>query len=62
MERIRVEGDDACAHPAFEPEIYLGTPTSEYVCTLCGKSFSYEYMKYVLEIARRSRSRLRAAQ
>lgn len=36
-----------CAHPEFEPERYLGTLTSNYVCVACGRSFSPEHMNYL---------------
>jgi hypothetical protein len=54
-EGIRKEADiiginpEDCAHTAFEPELYLGTLTSEFVCVLCGRSFSYEHARYILE-------------
>jgi hypothetical protein len=48
MERI----DSAdCTHPAFEPERYLGSLTSEYVCVRCGFSTSYEHAMLILESA-----------
>jgi hypothetical protein len=58
MENKPFPGDGACAHPAFEPEYYLGTPTSDYVCTLCGRSFSYEYMRLILKRARANAARI----
>ena len=44
-----------CSHPAFEPERYLGTLTSEYVCLHCGRSFGYEHARYILEKGNSSR-------
>jgi transposase-like protein len=29
-----------CAHPELEKEYHLDTPTGDYVCTTCGKTFT----------------------
>jgi hypothetical protein len=49
-----------CAHTAFEPERYLGTLTSEYVCVLCGRSFSHEHARHILEKGNAARIRSEA--
>lgn len=42
------KGNPPCEHNNTEQEHYLGTGTGEYVCTQCGKLFSFE------EISKRS--------
>jgi hypothetical protein len=54
MERI---DSDVCEHPAFEPERYLGTLTSEYICVRCGLSVSYEHAMYLLDSKKEDRKR-----
>jgi hypothetical protein len=34
-------GDKPCAHPAFAKEYDLGKRTGDYVCTQCGKTFTF---------------------
>lgn len=34
-------GNKSCPHRYFEQEYYLGTPTGQYACTVCGKTSPY---------------------
>jgi len=34
-------GDKACTHPAFAKEYDLGERTGNFVCTTCGKTFTF---------------------
>ena len=34
-------GDKACDHPAFAKEYDLGERTGNFVCTQCGRSFTF---------------------
>ncbi len=33
-------GNKSCSHPNLEKEYYLGSDTSDFVCTTCGETFS----------------------
>jgi hypothetical protein len=35
-------GDKPCPHPAFAKEYDLGERTGNYVCTQCGKTFTFK--------------------
>ena len=35
-------GDKPCPHPAFAKEYDLGERTGSYVCTQCGKTFTFK--------------------
>jgi hypothetical protein len=32
----RYWGNKSCSHPTFEKEYFLGDPTGQYACTVCG--------------------------
>ncbi len=34
-------GDKPCEHPAFAKEYDLGERTGNFICTQCGKSFTF---------------------
>lgn len=44
--KLKENPDLKCTHPnKLEKEYYLGTHTGDYVCPICGESFTFEEKK-----------------
>lgn len=65
MERKTEKGifakPETCDHPDFNPESYLGTPTYDFYCTVCGRVFSETQMRYLRGLAAQDRNLSRTA-
>jgi len=43
-------GNKPCDHASFEKEYYLGTDTSDYVCSTCGETFTRQEKQEIEEV------------